>query len=61
MNDKLLLTAEELAERLAVSPRTIITWANSNRIPEVRISQRIRRFDYGEVLLALRCQDVHGD
>ena len=53
MNES-LLTAEELAERLAVSARTVITWARSGRIPEVRPSRRIRRFDYGDVLQALK-------
>ena len=49
-----LLTAEELAERLAVSPRTVIEWARAGRIPEIRASRRIRRFDYADVLAALK-------
>lgn len=53
-----LLTAEELAERLAVSPRTIIEWAKSGRIPEVRASERIRRFDYKDVIEALKAREV---
>ena len=53
MNES-LLTAEELAERLAVSARTVITWARSGRIPEVRLSRRTRRFDYADVLQALK-------
>ena len=49
-----LLTAEELAEKLAMSPRTVIEWAKAGKIPEVRPSARIRRFDYGDVLAALK-------
>jgi len=54
--DKQLLTAEELADRLAMSPRTVIALARAGRVPEVRISSRIRRFDLDEVLAALRAQ-----
>jgi len=49
-----LLTAEELADRLAVSPSTVIEWAREGRIPEIRASARIRRFDYEDVLAALK-------
>ena len=49
-----LLTTEELADRLAVSPRTVAEWAKSGRIPEVRASERIRRFDWAEVVGALK-------
>ena len=49
-----LLTAEELAQRLAVSPRTVRRWAKETRIPEVRASARVRRFDYEDVLAALK-------
>ena len=49
-----LLTVDELAERLAVSPRTVIQWAKAGRIPEVRLSRRVRRFEYGEVVRAAK-------
>ena len=49
-----LLTAAELADRLAVSARTIREWARSGRIPEVRASERVRRFDYEAVVAALK-------
>ena len=49
-----LLTAEELAERLKVSARRVVVWAKAGRIPEVRLSLRIRRFDYDAVLEALK-------
>ena len=56
-----LLTAEELATRLAVSERTVIDWARRRQIPEVRLSRRVRRFDYGEVLAAVRKMDRGAD
>jgi excisionase family DNA binding protein len=49
-----LLTADELAERLAVSPATVIAWARAGKIPEVRLSGRTRRFDFDEVMAATR-------
>jgi len=49
-----LLTTEELADRLAISPRTVIEWARAGRIPEIRASSRIRRFDYVDVVAALK-------
>jgi len=55
-----LLTAEELAERLAVSTRTVIEWARSGRIPEIRPSARVRRFDYADVIAALKRLPAQG-
>ena len=52
-----LLTAQELAERLAVAERTVIEWARLRRIPEVRLSKRVRRFDYAEVVAAVRASN----
>jgi excisionase family DNA binding protein len=49
-----LLTTEDLADRLAVSPRMVVSWAKAGAIPEVRLSPRIRRFDYNEVVHALK-------
>ena len=63
MSDE-LLTVEELAERLSVSPRTVIDWARRRIIPDVRPTPRVRRFDYDDVLRALKarpaCQDGKG-
>lgn len=36
MSDE-LLNAEQLAQRLGVSARTVIEWAKENRIPEIRL------------------------
>ncbi len=52
-----LLTAEELAERLKVSPHTIRLWNRAEKIPAVWLSATVRRFDFDEVLLALRQRD----
>ena len=52
-----LLTAEQLADRLGVSPRTIIRWAIRGLIPEIRLSSRLRRFDYREVIDFLRAHN----
>lgn len=39
-----LITTRELANRLGVSPRTILDAARRGRIPSVRISKRSVRF-----------------
>ena len=49
-----LLTPEQLAERLGVKPSTIQQWAKIGKIPEIRISAKVRRFDYDEVIAALK-------
>ena len=49
-----LFTAEEIAERLAVSPRTVIEWSRKGIIPVIRPSERIRRFAMEDVLSALK-------
>ena len=49
-----LLTADELAHVLDVRPGTIRRWAREGIIPEIRISAKVRRFCYADVLNALR-------
>ncbi|MBW6469434.1 MAG: nucleotidyltransferase domain-containing protein [Anaerosomatales bacterium] len=39
----LLLTPREVAERLAVSSRTVYLWIEQGRLPAVRLSERITR------------------
>ncbi len=39
-----LLTTAQLAKRLQVSPGTIRDWARDGRIPQIRLSQKSRRF-----------------
>jgi excisionase family DNA binding protein len=52
-----LLTATEIADKLAVAPSTVIRWAKTGRIPEVRLSPRTRRFSWDDVVGALRTED----
>jgi excisionase family DNA binding protein len=48
-----LLTAEQLAKELKVSVETIDGWGRSGKIPRIRISHKIIRFDRDAVLSAL--------
>lgn len=52
--DKRIGTAEELAERLTLKPKTIRDWARQGVIPSLRISPKVIRFDFDEVEKALR-------
>jgi len=58
-----LMTAEELAATLAVSPETIKAWARDGVIPAVRITPKSVRFDWHTVLreLAKRQTGVGGE
>jgi len=58
-----LMTAEELAEALAVSPDTIRHWARKQLIPAVYVSPKVVRFDWQTVLreLAKRQTGVSGE
>jgi excisionase family DNA binding protein len=49
-----LLTVCQLAERLHVRPRTVQLWARRGRIPAVRVSAKIIRFDWQAVVSTLR-------
>jgi predicted site-specific integrase-resolvase len=40
-----LLTAEELSRRLKVSPETVRKWGRQAKIPVIRISPKVLRFD----------------
>jgi len=51
-----LLTVTQLAECLHVRPRTVQAWARSGRIPTIKLSAKVIRFDWQEVLKALRSQ-----
>jgi excisionase family DNA binding protein len=53
-NHKPLFTARELAELLGVSTWTVYAWARSKRIPALRATPRIVRFDGDAVLAALK-------
>ena len=53
MNTQELLTAEEIARRLKVSPRVVRAMANQDRIPALRSGKKFMRFDYDRVVEAL--------
>jgi predicted site-specific integrase-resolvase len=48
-----LLTAKEIAQELSVSPSTVTEWGRQGKIPRVRISPKVIRYDQDAVLLAL--------
>jgi excisionase family DNA binding protein len=49
-----ILTKAEVAERLGVSSETVAKWAREKRIPEIRISPKVRRFDFEGIIAALK-------
>ena len=58
-----LVTAEEIAERLRVRPETVRGWAREGRIPSLRISHKIIRYDPEAVINTLkeRASGTRGD
>ena len=55
-----LLTVTELADRLKVKPETIRGWATARLIPVIRVNPKVLRFDYEDVMAALRRRADHG-
>jgi hypothetical protein len=53
-----LLCKRELAAALAVSPRTVENWLAAKKIPHLRLSPRLTRFDLPKVLAALDRYEV---
>ena len=51
-NDR-FLTAEELAAHLRVRPDTILRWAREGRIPVIRLTNKVHRYDLRAVRRAL--------
>ena len=49
-----LLTAEQLADRLAVKPRTIREWFRAGLIPATRLSPKVIRYNLDDVVTALK-------
>ena len=54
-----LLTADELAERLQIRPRTIRLWARRGWIPAIRLSPKVVRFELDSVVHAMTTR--HGN
>ena len=52
-----LLTADELADRLQVRPSTIRRWAREGRIPTVRLTPKVVRYDLAAVVEAVQTDD----
>lgn len=48
-----LLTAQELAKRLRVSPETVRAWSRRGMIPALRLSPKVIRYNPEAVLAAL--------
>lgn len=55
-----LESTKALASRLQVRPETILKWASRGRIPCIRLSARVLRFDHAAVLRALANQTAKG-
>ncbi len=45
MNADTLLTLDDVAERLKVSPRTVSTWIKSGALPAMRFGRRMIRIE----------------
>ena len=51
--DSELLTAEELAGRLRIAPRTVACWYREGRLPGMKLGGKCLRFYWPDVLRAL--------
>lgn len=47
-------TKNELAEFLNVRPETIVRWTRERKIPHIRISPKIIRYDLDDVIRCLK-------
>ena len=53
-----LLTAEQLATRLGVKPRTVRQWCRDGFIPATRLTPKVIRFNLRQVVAALQKRQV---
>ena len=53
MSETELLTADELADRLQVRPSTVRRWARERRIPTVRLTPKVVRYELAAVVDAM--------
>ena len=53
MSGSELLTPDELADRLHVRPSTVRRWAQEGRIPAVRLTPKVVRYDLAAVVAAM--------
>ena len=49
-----LLTAEQLAKRLGISPRTVKGWLQAGHIPATRLTPKVIRYELDDVVAALK-------
>jgi len=54
MNSDELLTCEEVAARLHIRPSTVRRWAQDGRIPTVRLTPKVVRYNLSEVVRAMQ-------
>lgn len=47
-------TAEKVAEHIGCQPSTIRAWARKGIIPQIRLTNKVRRFDMNDVVAALK-------
>jgi excisionase family DNA binding protein len=58
-----MLTTKQVAERFAVNPQTVITWANDGKLPHFRTlggHRRYRLADVEQLLAAARVEAADG-
>ena len=53
-HDSELLTADELAGRLKLQPTTVRRWSRLRRIPSIKITRKVVRYDWCAVVAALK-------
>lgn len=49
-----LADARDVGRRLGVAPETVLEWARQGRVPCVRLTSKVVRFVWPDVLAALR-------
>ncbi|MCH9715961.1 MAG: helix-turn-helix domain-containing protein [Planctomycetes bacterium] len=55
-----LLTSEELAKALKVSPHTVKLWSRNGKIPTVWLSSNLRRFLLADVVERIEFNQTNG-
>jgi hypothetical protein len=53
-----LVDAAALARFFEVSTQTVLEWVRLRRVPHVRVSRKVLRFDIGRVVAALETEVV---
>ena len=53
-----LLTAEQLADRLGVQPRTVSHWLRAGLIPAKRLTPKVIRYSLDDVVASLQARQT---